>query len=228
MQLQRLQPPPHPHASACFPCCAHAPPTNPPSRWPPMSPKRWRLIQMEDDLSCKGVPAEEGDHRIKDESVDVDNRVGDPVVAGLQETEVTPASCPTSSASKVIEYCCELELGFQSNERRCKATKRYLPWSDLTVKICRFSDICLPPSSFSRRSPSDASNESKRSSLRMFSGPFLGMKESLCQGSTLHNRIVASWEPDARVRACPSVAGARKARLLIQSSWPERAVACTN
>ena len=42
---------------------------------------------------------------IKDESVDVDNRVGvESIAAGPHETDVTPASCPTSSASKVIAY----------------------------------------------------------------------------------------------------------------------------
>ena len=42
---------------------------------------------------------------IKDESVDVDNRVGvDSIADGLHETDVTPASCPMSSASKVMEY----------------------------------------------------------------------------------------------------------------------------
>ena len=61
---------------------------------------------MEDDLSCKLDPASEGDHKITDESVDVDNKVGlDSVRAGLHETDVTPASWPMSSASNVIEYC---------------------------------------------------------------------------------------------------------------------------
>jgi hypothetical protein len=113
-QLQRLQPPPHPHANACFPCCAHTPPTNPPRRCPPMSPKRWRLIQMEDDLSCTVA----GDHNIKEESVDVDNRVGeDSVVLGPHPTEVTPASCPMSNASKVTQYCWEL-VEFQPHKKK--------------------------------------------------------------------------------------------------------------
>jgi hypothetical protein len=64
---------------------------------------------MEDDLSCTDVSVAEGDHKIREESVDVDSRVGaDSVVLGLHETEVTPASCPMSSASKVMEYCWEL------------------------------------------------------------------------------------------------------------------------
>jgi hypothetical protein len=76
------------------------------------------LIQIDDDLSSNDVPSAEGDHRIKDESVDVDNRVGvDSIVAGFHETDVTPASCPMSSASKVMEYCWALGLEFQSNEK---------------------------------------------------------------------------------------------------------------
>jgi hypothetical protein len=86
------------------------------------------LIQIEDDSSCKDVPAAEGDHKIKDESVDVDNRVGvDSTEAGLHETEVTPASCPMRSASKVMEYWWELGLEFQCNEKDAKITKLYLP-----------------------------------------------------------------------------------------------------
>lgn len=50
-----------------------------------------------------------GDHRIMDESVDVERSVGrgDGGVegSGRQAREVTPASCPMSRASKVREYC---------------------------------------------------------------------------------------------------------------------------
>lgn len=50
---------------------------------------------------------DEGDHRISDESVDVDRRVGvdADVVLGRQESDVTPASCPMSRASNVTENC---------------------------------------------------------------------------------------------------------------------------
>jgi len=46
-----------------------------------------------------------GDHNIKDESVDVDRRVGlSAKVLGRHARDVTPASCPMRRASKVIEY----------------------------------------------------------------------------------------------------------------------------
>lgn len=56
----------------------------------------------------------EGDQRMRDESVDVDRRVNggdDPFVddddgrSGRHDREVTPASWPTRSASKVTENC---------------------------------------------------------------------------------------------------------------------------
>lgn len=50
-----------------------------------------------------------GDQSIMEESVDVDRRVGSEEGAeegfGRQARAVTPASWPTSSASKVREYC---------------------------------------------------------------------------------------------------------------------------
>jgi hypothetical protein len=68
-----------------------------------MSPNRWRFIQIEADPSAEVIA--EGDHRITDESVDVDSKVGveSDGVAGLQEREVTPASWPIKSASNVTE-----------------------------------------------------------------------------------------------------------------------------
>lgn len=54
----------------------------------------------------------EGDHRIADESVEEDSKVGvaesDVDVDGRQARELTAASCPTSSASKVMENFCVL------------------------------------------------------------------------------------------------------------------------
>ena len=49
----------------------------------------------------------EGDQRMRDESVEVERRVGVRVVlvGGRQASEVTPASWPMSRASKVIENC---------------------------------------------------------------------------------------------------------------------------
>lgn len=59
------------------------------------------------------VNAVEGDQRIREESVDVDNRVGvegnfNVLALGRQERDVMPASWPMRSASKVIENCCGL------------------------------------------------------------------------------------------------------------------------
>jgi hypothetical protein len=59
------------------------------------------------------VSVEDGDQRIRDESVDVDKRVGvegnfEVVLLGRQERDVMPASWPMRSASKVIENCCDL------------------------------------------------------------------------------------------------------------------------
>lgn len=94
---------------ASAPALAQEPPTNPPSRCPPMSPNRCRLIQRDVEPSCGEASTTDGDHSIKEESVEVDNRVGtDPGVAGLQAREVTADSCPTRRASKVIENCCDL------------------------------------------------------------------------------------------------------------------------
>lgn len=54
----------------------------------------------------------DGDHNIKEESVDVDNKVGicstDSRELGLQANDVIPASCPIRSASNVIENFWEL------------------------------------------------------------------------------------------------------------------------
>ena len=52
-----------------------------------------------------------GDQRMREESVDVDSSASleCSVLEGHQESDVTPASCPTSKASNVIANCCVLE-----------------------------------------------------------------------------------------------------------------------
>ena len=47
----------------------------------------------------------EGDHKIRDESVEVDSNVGtlEADFCGRQESDVTPASCPIKRASNVTE-----------------------------------------------------------------------------------------------------------------------------
>lgn len=111
---QRLHPPFHPHPITSSPCMvlAQSPPTNPPRRCPPTSPNRCRLIHIEPAVtSCDDAEGKIwlGDHRIKDESVEVDKRVcSDETPSGADgahASDVTPASCPMSSASKVMVYC---------------------------------------------------------------------------------------------------------------------------
>lgn len=74
-----------------------------------MSPKRCLFIHIDDD-SVSNVITVEGDQRIRDESVDVERRVGidKDAGSGRQESEVMPASWPTRRASNVIENCCAL------------------------------------------------------------------------------------------------------------------------
>lgn len=64
---------------------------------------------MEDDSSVEESKTVDGDQRISEESVEVDNKVGVEPPLGLQEREVIPASWPTRSASKVIENCWVLD-----------------------------------------------------------------------------------------------------------------------
>lgn len=58
----------------------------------------------------------DGDHKIKEESVDVDSNVGvlNKEERGLHLTDVTPASCPIRRASNVIENCCVLRTMMKS------------------------------------------------------------------------------------------------------------------
>ena len=124
---QRLHPPFHPQPITSSPCVvlAQSPPTNPPRRCPPTSPNRCRLIHIEpamtslDDAEFKIWL---GDHRIKEESVELDRRVcSDEALAGVDgahASDVTPASCPMSSASKVMAYCWTLFNGWSHNHEQ--------------------------------------------------------------------------------------------------------------
>lgn len=75
----------------------------------------------------------DGDHNIREESVDVDKSVGSAAFGeeGLHRREVTPASCPMSRASNVIENCWELDKGESDKMPESKA-RGVLPSS------CRF------------------------------------------------------------------------------------------
>ena len=107
---QRRYPPDQPHANASEPSAAHKPPTKPPRRCPPTSPKRCWLTQRADELPFGPDLTETVDQRIREESVDVESNVFFECLAdeGRQARDVTPASCPTSKASNVIENCCVL------------------------------------------------------------------------------------------------------------------------
>lgn len=107
---QRRHPPDQPHANASEPSAVHKPPTKPPRRCPPTSPKRCWLTQRADELPFGPDLTETDDHRMREESVDVESSVSleCPVDEVRQASDVTPASCPTSKASNVIENCCVL------------------------------------------------------------------------------------------------------------------------
>lgn len=138
---QRLHPPFHPQPTTSSPCLvlAQSAPTNPPRRCPPTSPNRCRLIHIEpavvsrDDTDCKIWL---GDHRIRDESVELDNRVcSDEALArsdGAHASDVTPASCPMSSASKVTAYCWVLFDTWSYNPKKGRGRKHTQdPWISL-------------------------------------------------------------------------------------------------
>lgn len=105
-----LHPPLQPQARTSLPSRAHNPPTNPPNRWPPTSPKRCLLIQRLVVPCCEVPRTVDGDQSMTDESVEVDRSVGSANAAerGLQERLVRPASCPTNNASKVTVNSCWL------------------------------------------------------------------------------------------------------------------------
>jgi len=58
---------------------------------------------------------ETGDQRMREESVDVESSVSleCPIGVVRHASDVTPASCPTSKASNVIENCCVLRTAEQ-------------------------------------------------------------------------------------------------------------------
>ena len=70
---------------------------------------------------------DDGDHKIRDESVDVDKSVGVDmdVVFERQERDVTPASCPTSRASNVTENFWVLTRQMSRHHKYCPE-KEYL------------------------------------------------------------------------------------------------------
>lgn len=107
---QRRHPPDQPHATTSEPPAVHRPPTKPPRRWPPTSPKRCWLIQRADEPPSDPDRTATGDHKMREESVDIESSVSlvCPVVEVRQARDVTPASCPTSKASNVMENCCVL------------------------------------------------------------------------------------------------------------------------
>lgn len=176
----------------------------------------------------------EGDQIIRDESVDVESRVGTSPDGslGLQESDVTPASWPTSSASNVTENNCELKA------RRVDTRESviwidndtYLPEKDLMVRMCRLRDIERPPSSESSRFTNEASNASSSSSVAPpdDSLDVVAKLEELVNGSMFHSRMVASWEPDARISVSLSCSRGLNAKHFTQSSCPGRAAAKTN
>ena len=108
---QRRHPPDQPHASVSEPPVIQIPPTNPPRRCPPTSPKRCWLIHREAEALFWPDGTDTGDQRMREESVDVDSSVSPEcsVLVGRQARDVTPASCPTRRASNVIENGCVLE-----------------------------------------------------------------------------------------------------------------------
>jgi hypothetical protein len=63
------------------------------------------LIQIDVDPWFSESKIVEGDHRITEESIDVESKVGIVAVSILQERDVTPASWPTRRASNVTENC---------------------------------------------------------------------------------------------------------------------------
>lgn len=174
------------------------------------------------------VKTVDGDHKIRDESVDVDSSVGefDAVVCGRQERDVIPASCPMRRASNVTENNCA--LGIQSErESDGKADRSNLPEDDLTVRMWRLRDMERPPSPVSSKLTREASNASNKSSASPAEFPDAPRTERE-NGSMFHRRMVASWDPEARIKGSASVSVGLKARLLTQSSCPGSVAAGIN
>jgi hypothetical protein len=107
----RRQPPDQPQANASEPPAVHKPPTKPPRRCPPTSPKRCWLTQRADELPFAPDLTETGDQRMREESADVESSVSLECLVdeGRHARDAIPASCPTSKASNVIENCCVLQ-----------------------------------------------------------------------------------------------------------------------
>ncbi len=208
----RRYPPDQPHAKASEPSAVHKPPTKPPRRCPPISPKRCWLTQRADEHPFAPDLTETGDQRMREESVDVESSVSleCPDDEGRQASDVTPASCPTSKASNVTENCCVLQKRKLNNYKWSCIVPGilYLSLLVLTVSMCFFSEIWRPPSSPSSTSPNDASKASSRSSFN--SSEVLDACAVRVTASMFHKRMFASWEPDARIKGSDGDAGGRK------------------
>ena len=149
------------------------------------------MVQSEDGPLFLPDGIDTGDQRIREESVDVDSNVSFecPMFERCQASDVTPASCPTSNASNVIENCCVLE-GAEHHLCRAIAEHAYLSPAVFTFSTCFFREICRPPSSPSLVPPSDASKASSSSSLNVPDS--LSVGNGRLMASMFQRRILAS------------------------------------
>jgi hypothetical protein len=135
-----------------------------------------------------------------DESVEVESRLTAESLAtfGIHAKDVTPASCPTSRASKVI--WCNRVLTIMSMTSWCYSIIcSYPPLRSVVVIRCRCNDMRPPLSSPSTESLNDASKDSNISSLKT-SDVFDVEVLLVVLMSMLQSRIVLSPDPEARVR----------------------------
>lgn len=76
-----------------------------------------------------------GDHKIREESVELDKRVCSDKAPGgadgAHASDVTPASCPTSSASKVTAYCWALFDVWSHDHEQSGEERTQDPWISL-------------------------------------------------------------------------------------------------
>ncbi len=95
------------------------------------------------------------------------------------------------------------------------------------MSMCRLSDIDRP-SSLSSKFTRDSSNASSSSSVTPPAELPDELRVERVKGSIFHSLMVASCDPEAKIRASPARSGTLNARLLTQSSWPGKTVAETN
>ena len=86
------------------------------------------------------------------------------------------------------------------------------------VSMCRLSDIERPPSSLSSKFTNDSSNASRSSSVTPSAVLLDALRVERVKGSMFHSLIVASWEPEAKIRVSSVRSGLLNARDLTQSS----------